>query len=95
MQRQQNLRSIEIGPQGGARQRIKQQIRPKWSLKKRDRSSKIFGWIKQELGFRRWTVRGFENVRTQWAMLCTTINLRVLYRQWLSGTLFQNPEMVQ
>jgi transposase len=94
-----NGRSIEIGPHYKAvlRQRIKQQDPAKAELlKKRGQIvERIFGWIKQELGFRRWTVRGFENVRTQWAMLCTTINLRVLYRQWLSGSLFQNPETVQ
>lgn len=41
-----------------------------------------FGQVKQQEGFRRWTVGGWENVRTQWAMLCTTLNLRVLYRAW-------------
>jgi transposase len=88
-------RSIEIGTHHVAvlRQRIKQQDPVKAELlKKRGQIvERIFGWIKQELGFRRWTVRGFENVRTQWAMLCTTVNLRVLYRQWLSGALFAMP----
>lgn len=89
-------RSIEIGPHYGAvlRQRIKQQDPVKAALlKKRGQIvERMFGWIKQEMGFRRWTVRGFEKVRTQWALICTTINLRVLYRQWRTGALFQNPE---
>jgi transposase len=38
-----------------------------------------FGWIKQTLGLRRWTVRGLANVKTQWALACTTWNLR---RMW-------------
>jgi len=42
-----------------------------------------FAQLKQHDGFRRWTVWGLENVRTQWAMLCTTLNLRVLYKKWL------------
>jgi len=41
-----------------------------------------FGQIKQHEGFRRWTVGGFENVRTQWALINLTINLRVLYKHW-------------
>ena len=45
----------------------------------------VFGWIKRNLGFRRWTVRGLENVKTQWSLLCTTINLKKLYKSWLTG----------
>lgn len=41
-----------------------------------------FGQIKQRDGFRRWTVWGLDAVRTQWALLCATLNLRVLYRLW-------------
>lgn len=41
-----------------------------------------FGQIKQHDGFRRWTVWGLEAVRTQWSLLCTTLNLRVLYQKW-------------
>lgn len=40
------------------------------------------GQIKQHDGFRRGTVRGLEGVRTQWSMICATLNLRVLYRKW-------------
>jgi transposase len=47
----------------------------------------IFGWIKENLGFRRWTVRGLENVKGQWSLLCTTINLKKLYKYWLDGAL--------
>jgi hypothetical protein len=41
-----------------------------------------FAQIKQHDGFRRWTVWGLENVQVQWSLLCTTLNLRVLYRRW-------------
>jgi transposase len=41
-----------------------------------------FGQLKQHDGFRRWTVWGLEAVRTQWSLLCTTLNLRVLYQRW-------------
>ena len=41
-----------------------------------------FGQIKQQEGMRRWTVWGMAAVKTQWALLCATLNLRVLYRHW-------------
>ncbi|MGB8657122.1 MAG: transposase [Candidatus Zixiibacteriota bacterium] len=44
----------------------------------------IFGIIKQVLNFRRWTVRGLENVRAQWFLICTAINLRKIYLRWKS-----------
>jgi len=47
----------------------------------------VFGWIKQQLGFRRWTVAGIEDVRAQWYLACTTTNLKKLYQQWESGKL--------
>jgi len=42
----------------------------------------VFAWIKEANAFRRWTSFGLDNAKTQWAMLCTTINLRKLYRYW-------------
>jgi len=41
-----------------------------------------FGQIKQHEGFRRWTVWGLEAVRTQWALVCASWNLRVLWQRW-------------
>jgi transposase len=45
----------------------------------------VFGIIKHVMGFRRWTLRGLENVKAQWAMLCSVYNLKKLYKNWLSG----------
>jgi hypothetical protein len=47
----------------------------------------VFAEIKQHLGFRRFTVNGLENVKTQWSLVCTAFNLRKLYRHWLAGNL--------
>jgi len=52
----------------------------------------LFGWSKEGFGFRRWTVRGLEKVKTQWLLLCTAMNLGRLYRQWASRKLvFRQP----
>ena len=42
----------------------------------------VFAQIKQQMGFRRWTVCGLQKVRAQWALLATTWNLKVLFRHW-------------
>ena len=42
----------------------------------------VFAFIKQHLGFRRFTLSGLDNVRTQWSLLCTTYNLHKLYQHW-------------
>lgn len=45
----------------------------------------VFGQIKQQMGFRRWTVRGHENVSAQWTWLSIAWNLQVIYRHWKKG----------
>lgn len=47
----------------------------------------VFAWIKHHLGFTRWTARGLDGVRAQWALICTTINLMKLYKCWKTGGL--------
>ena len=43
----------------------------------------VFGQIKQARGFRQFLLRGFEKVRAEWAIVCTTHNLLKL-AQWRS-----------
>lgn len=47
----------------------------------------VFGQLKQNEGFWRWTHFGLENVRTQWTLLCTAHNLKKLFRNWVNGRL--------
>jgi|ERR1017187_2539549 transposase len=84
--RRKDGRRIEISPQYGAllRQRVKRQDPVQKALLRR-RSviiEPVFASVKQAMGFRRWTVRGLDNVRTQWALLCTAHNLKKLYQRW-------------
>src|ERR1700751_5440785 len=37
-----------------------------------------FGFIKQTLGFQRFTLRGLEKVQTEWQLVCLAFNLRKL-----------------
>jgi hypothetical protein len=64
------------------RKRLEQPaLQKQWQLRSQI-SERRFAQLKQHDGFRRWTVWGLEGVRTQWSMLCSTLNLRVLYRRW-------------
>jgi len=84
-------RRIEISPQRAAimRQREKRRDPIKQALLRQRKAiiEPVFATIKQAMGFRRWTVRGLENVRTQWALLCTAFNLKKICRHWAAGVL--------
>ena len=40
----------------------------------------VFGWIKQVLGFRSFSLRGLSAVSAEWRLMCTAMNLRRLHR---------------
>jgi transposase len=44
-----------------------------------------FAVAKEVLEFRRWSYRYFEANRAQWSLICSTVNLRKLYKAWLKG----------
>lgn len=75
-----SARVIEIGLHYGAmlRQREKRAgDDAKRLLKRRSEIiERLFGQVKGNDGFRRWTFRGLEKVQAQWTMICTAINLR-------------------
>lgn len=45
----------------------------------------IFAFIKEIDGFRRFTFKGLEKAKTQWSMICTTVNLKKMYKLWADG----------
>jgi transposase len=89
--RSQRGRTVQIHPNHAAlvRQREKLRDEKMRSLLKRRGSTvePVFGWIKEGMGFRRWTVRGLEKVQTQWLLVCTALNLIRLKKHWKDGKL--------
>lgn len=84
-------RTVSIGRHHAAvvRQREKQKDPAKRALLDlRGRTVEpVFGFIKAVLGFRRFTYAELEQVSAQWALICTTFNLRKLFGLWRSGSL--------
>jgi transposase len=84
-------RVVEIGPHYGAVQRHRRKMADadnKKSLRRRSEIiERLFGQIKGNDGFRRWTFRGKEKVAAQWTMICTVVNLRKLIAAGLWQTL--------
>jgi transposase len=84
-------RTVQIHPQHASlvRQREKQRDSAMRALlrKRSVTVEPVFGWIKQAMGFRRWTVRGLENVQTQWLLVCTAVNFTRLKKHWATGKL--------
>jgi len=40
----------------------------------------VFGQIKEQRGFRRFSLRGLDKVRAEWKLVCATSNLLKLFR---------------
>jgi hypothetical protein len=89
--REKRGRSIEMGSHFLALQRqIRKQKEPgnKEILARRKQIIEpVFGTIKENLRFRRFTVSGLDKVRTQWSLVCTVFNLRKLFKVWKEGKL--------
>lgn len=82
-------RQIEVWPHQAVVQAMRERLQQPSERQRWQQRSPIieprFAQLKQHDGFRRWTVWGLENVRTQWALLCATLNLRILCKQWQSN----------
>jgi hypothetical protein len=40
----------------------------------------VFGWIKQVLGFRSFSLRGFAPASSEWRLMCMAVNLKRMHR---------------
>jgi transposase len=82
-------RSIERSPYEKAIEaQIKKQTNPENRVllsKRKHIVEPVFGWIKRNNKFTRWSYRGLESVEAQWHLICTVINLKTLYNKWLAG----------
>lgn len=82
-------RRIEISPYDAALRRQRAALEdPQAQEDLRQRARTVeppFGWIKEPMGFRRFTQWGLEGCRTQWAMLCTAVDLKKLLFYWREG----------
>jgi len=57
----------------------------KYALRK-ELPEPVFGIIKEQMGYRRFLLRGWNNVRAEAVMIATAFNLRTLYRVWQRWT---------
>lgn len=84
-------RTIELGEHAGAVERQRSKQKQDGNQAKLSRRScivePIFGFVKEGLGFRRWSMRDLLGVRAEWGLMCTTVNLRKMYRYWKEGAL--------
>ena len=71
------------GPEASAKERMKHRLETKegrelYALRKQT-IKPIFGIIKETLGFRRFSLRGLKNVRTEWTLVTLAYNLKRLF----------------
>lgn len=85
----QRGRMVAIGPH---REAVQRQIEKQKDPAKRTLLNKrktivepVFGHIKEPMGFRRWSLRYLEGIKTQWALVCLVTNLRKLHIHWVAG----------
>ena len=75
-------RKIELGEHHAALQRQRDKLRDSHEraklAKRRYIVEPVFGWIKQQLGFRRHAVFGLEGAQTEWSLIAAVYNLRYL-----------------
>ena len=79
-------RGIDVGPYNEAIAKHRAKMRDpalRELLKQRSQIVEpVFAQIKENGGFRRWTVRGLKNVQAQWSMLCISWNLQKIFQFW-------------
>jgi transposase len=87
--RQHRGRAVPAAPRGrrpatlSVAERMRRTLRTKWGrahyAKRKMIVEPVFGQIKQGRGFRQFLLRGMRKVRGEWALICTTHNVRKLW----------------
>lgn len=62
------------------RRRLASKRGQQWYRKRKSVVEPVFGWIKQVLGFRRFSLRGLDRVRGEWQLICASLNLKRLWK---------------
>lgn len=82
-------RAIEVGPQDAALRRHRELMATEEAKaafrRRKELPEPVFGIIKEQMGFRRFLLRGLHNVKAEANMIVTAFNLRTLYRVWQKG----------
>ena len=82
-------RALEIGPYDDATRRHRGWMSTDAAKAAYDSRKQliepVFGIIKDQLGARKFLLRGLTNVGAEWVMLATAFNLRTLWRAWRAG----------
>jgi hypothetical protein len=60
----------------------------RWNARRKELSEPTFGILKEQMGTRRFLLRGLANVRGEFMLLATEFNLLTLWRIW---TVWQGP----
>lgn len=80
-------RTVEIAPHNFALReqgKLQRTEKGKEALKKRKHIIEtVFGQIKENQRFRRWSFRDLDAVQTQWSLMCAGYNLRKLHAFWV------------
>jgi len=63
------------------RQKMKEEPSRSLSKRRKEIVEPVFGIIKEQLEGRRFLLRGLENVRGEWALLCAAYNLRKIFKR--------------
>ena len=57
----------------------------RWYARRKELNEPAFGILKEQMGARRFLLRGLANVRAEFLLLATAFNLRTLWRVWTYG----------
>jgi len=73
----------KINPEHLATQAMKKRLESKrgkaWYKRRKAIVEPVFGWVKEALGFRRFSLRGLKKVGAEWNLVCAAVNLRRIH----------------